>query len=210
MRGNMLRMMTQTDLIKTIHRVSGFPLSVLERTARKLTDAGLLPGSGGDLLPEDAATLVVALAAARSPTEAVDVVRAYLETPLTGSQFNGPNGVTPLIVSPDVPAAVQENAIAALGHFLGGEPLMSVTPKSLRTLIHRSAEFPLLEIILEFETGFLQLDFGQGKPIDLGAFIETMILPPVLLGSVAALFQPAALLNNILPAASEELPRLLH
>jgi hypothetical protein len=83
-------------------------------------------------------------------------------------------------------------------------------PKSLRTLIHRSAEFPLLEIILEFDSGMLLLDYGTGRPIDQGRFIETMILPPVLLGSVAALLQPAALLNNIMPAASEELPRLLH
>jgi hypothetical protein len=211
MRGNMLRMTTQEQLIKTIHRVSGFPLSVLERTARKLTDAGRLPGSGGELLPEDAATLVLALAAGRSPAEAVGVVTAYQAAPLTGAMFTGPGGCTPLVIGPTVPLAVQESAITALGFYIGGEAAYTTTPKSLRMLIHRSAEFPLMALVLQFETGVLQLDYGQGKPIDLGAFIETMILPPLLLDSVAALFQPAALLNHIMPPASEEtLPRLLH
>jgi hypothetical protein len=38
----MLRMMTQQQIISVIHQVAGCPLSVLDRTARNLTKAGLL------------------------------------------------------------------------------------------------------------------------------------------------------------------------
>jgi hypothetical protein len=166
----------------------------LERSAGKLADAGLLPGTGADLLPRDAAILGFVSAAARSPTEAVDAIAAYLATPLTGAMFSGPSGITPLAIGPDVPAEIIESPIAALGYYIGGVRGQVAAPRSLRALVHRSFKFPLAIVYAEFDGGVLELNYGCGRPIDLGAYLPTIIIPPGLLAAVSSQFTSAPVL----------------
>jgi hypothetical protein len=157
---------------------------VLERTARNLTKAGLLPEPGREWLPEDAAAYLLAVAAARSPGEAVDATTGYLATSLAVARFITQTGFVPLIPSESVPAELRESPIAALSYFLGGV----AAPKSLRLACHRSTTLPFGTLYAEFDQGVMQLDYGVGTPIERAALIPVMIIPPKLIAAVGALF----------------------
>jgi hypothetical protein len=68
-------------LMTVLRDQTGIPASAIERTIGKLTDVGWLPG-GTDYLPRDAAMVLVALAASRSPSEAVAAIEAYHDAQL--------------------------------------------------------------------------------------------------------------------------------
>jgi hypothetical protein len=187
-RGKMLRMMTQQQIISTVHQVAGSPLSVLERTARNLTKVGLLPEPGSEWLPEDAACFVLAVAAGRSPGEAVDAVNTYRSTTLSGARFMSPAGFVPLAINDAVPSELRDTPIAALSYFLGGVPAGVVARQSLRLAIHRSIQAPLASLYAEFAQGVMQLEYGTGRPLEQAALVPIMIVPSRLIAAVAAQF----------------------
>jgi hypothetical protein len=181
-------MAPQQQVISTVCRVAGAPLSILERAERNLTKAGLLPDAEHDWFPEDAAAFLLEVAAARSPGEAVDAIAAYRSTPLIVARFVTQTGFTPLVPSESVPAELRESPIAALTYFLGGVPMGVAVPKSLRLACHRSTRSPFATLYAEFDQGVLQLDYGSGLPIARAALIPVMIIPPKLIAAVGVLF----------------------
>jgi hypothetical protein len=183
-------MTTQQQIISTVHEVSGSPLSVLERTARNLVKVGSLPEPGREWLPEDAAAFLVAIAAARSPGEAVDATNTYRSASLSGARFMAPTGFATLTINETMPAELRDNPISALSYYLGGVPAGVVAPQALRLAIHRSTQAPLASLYAEFVSGVMQLDYGTGRPLELSSLVPVMMVPPKLIAAVATLFGP--------------------
>ncbi len=71
------------DLQAILERLTGMHPNAIDRSVRKLTEAGHLPPAGDGLRSEDAATLIIALAASRAPIEAVEAIEDYRHAPLT-------------------------------------------------------------------------------------------------------------------------------
>jgi hypothetical protein len=71
------------DLVRLLAQLSGLPPDVIERCARHLKDAGLLPAAQGALTSERAATLLLAVMGSRSPIEAVEAARVYMQLPFS-------------------------------------------------------------------------------------------------------------------------------
>jgi hypothetical protein len=127
------------QLIDTLHQATGIARTVIERTARNLADAGYLPDAKTDFLPYDAAVLLVALAAGRSPSEAIEAMDGYQSAPLTRIIDPTPNGDREVdLDNPAMPLnaieeyrPAKENVIQALSMLLSEMPG--------RTLDHQSS-----------------------------------------------------------------------
>jgi hypothetical protein len=200
-------------LMTVLRDQTGIPASAIERTIAKLTDVGWLP-SGTDYLPRDAAMVLVAMAASRSPSEAVAAVEAYQDASLQMMRvFHDGNWQPVDLTNPELsinadPAAspARENVITAVGMFIsemilkfpaGGAPPMHVE-------IIRSAHHPLAVIRIDTENP-VQMIFHRNDGYRASDAWETVQnLGPTLFAAVAAIF------SNREPQPDERRPALLN
>jgi hypothetical protein len=181
-------MSNRRQLLKLLCRTAGGP--DVERIADDLTAAGILTACD-DLLPEDAATLLVAIATAPSPDDAADAVRAYNNSPLTAAVFTDHNGqIIPLEVSDRAACAeLLEGVIAALAAFIGRTNVTANPPKSVRVDVRRTVSAPLAALHLEEAGGaVMQLQYGSRAALDAPGMVSMTIIPAALVAAVAALF----------------------
>ena len=144
-------------LIDALETHTGIPGPVIGRYADKLAEAGHMPDA--DLLPDDAATLIVALAGARAATEAVEAVEVYLLAPLVASSIVTNTGQSPvdlndesldLNCNPDL-APAKENVIACLGLLIGEIAGQGGNQRGAVTVeIRQSIETPFASIYVKF------------------------------------------------------------
>jgi hypothetical protein len=170
-------------LIDALEFHTGIPGPVIGRYADKLAEAGHMD-DGGDLLPEDAATLIVALAAARAATEAVEAVETYLQVPM----------VTPAIERTEF-AAAQESVVACLTLLLEQIPLRAATglPGPLTLRIRRSIEEPVASITITIgEDDSYRFMFAPARDRAMNsAWQEWQLIYDELFTAIAELFDGA-------------------
>ena len=124
-------MTTASEFAELLAPIIGLHASTIERHARHLRRAELLPPEDAPLSPEAAATLLVAVMGGRSPTEAVEAVRVIGGTPLwrRDELLQGPDGRTVvdcvLAVDLRIPpsagsewARMSRSLVGALGYFI--------------------------------------------------------------------------------------------
>src|SRR5262249_14467472 len=90
----------RSHLIRVIAAVTGMNPLVVERTADKLAEAGHVPPDA-DFALRDAVVLIVALAGARSPIDAVAAVEAYRCAPLATATTATGAGEIELVIDSD-------------------------------------------------------------------------------------------------------------
>ena len=200
-----------TDVQTVLERMTGMHPNAIDRSVRKLVEGGSLPPA--DFAPHDAATLLVALAAARAPIEALEAVADYRQAPLVSAMTSTGGSEVALVIDADRQpvrdigewAAVRSGAIDAVALFIRKIPALRRAGRPhavcLEIAMQPGAPIAALAFVHAPERALRLIYSDPRRSADLASWTTSRFVDSPVFDAVAALFDDTTIATAEAPAA---------